>query len=378
LESILRMAVLSGMVFSFDRQIDFVRMPAMRFPSECLLAGLVQIMDGFLPPRTYHSQYCISLRINSYMKKLFRIVLRSVLVIFLLLNVITAFHAYKFTHFYDPGTVSVIKQEDKSGWEKAGDILFGINAVKKQNNIVPDSSFETVYLITKSGLKLQAWYIGADRSRGTVALFHGHGSSKSAVFDESAEFRKLGFNTLLLDFRAHGNSEGNTTTIGYYESEDVKLAYDFIRKRGEKNIVLWGISMGAAAVAKSVNDYALEPSKVILEMPFGSILKAGEGRIRMMGLPGEPLSALVTFWGGIEHGFWAFSMKPTEFVKKIECPVLLQWGAHDPRVSRGEIDEIYGNIHTPKKLVVYDQCGHESLCNKENAKWVAEISSFLK
>ena len=312
------------------------------------------------------------------MKKFLRILLKTLLVIFVLLNVITAFHAYKFTHFYDVGEVTIKKPENKTAWDKTREALFGINAVKKQNNIVPDSSFQTIYFTTKNNLKLQAWYIGADSAKGTVCLFHGHGSSKSAIFNESVQFRKLGYNTLLLDFRAHGSSEGNTSTIGYYEAEDVKLAYDFIKGRGEKNIVLWGISMGAATIAKAVNDYELQPAKIILEMPFGSILKAGEGRIKMMGPPSEPLATLVTFWGGVEHGFWAFSMKPVEFVKKINCPVLLQWGANDPRVSRGEIDDIYANIHTAKKLVVYSNSGHESLCSKETAKWVGEISTFLK
>jgi len=312
------------------------------------------------------------------MKKILRIILKTVLVLFLLLNVITAFHAYKFTHFYNAGEVTIKKKEDKTAWDKIKEALFGINAVKKQNTIVPDSSFQTVYLTTKSGLKLQAWYIAVDSPKGTIALFHGHGGSKSGVFKESEEFRKMGYNTLLLDFRAHGSSEGNTSTIGYNESEDVKLAYDFVKGKGEKNIILWGISMGAATITKAINDYPIQPSKIILEMPFGSILRAGEGRIKMMGLPGEPLATLITFWGGVEHGFWAFNMKPTAFAKKINCPVLLQWGAQDPRVTRGEIDDIYNNIPSSKKLVVYDSCGHESLCSKETEKWKTEVSAFLK
>ena len=113
-------------------------------------------------------------------------------------------------------------------------------------------------------------------------------------------------------------------------------------------------------------------------MPYGSILQAGEGRIKMMHLPAEPLATLVTFWGGVEHGFWGFGMKPTQFAKKINCPVLMQWGANDPRVTRGEIDAIYNNIPSVKKLVVYDSSAHESLCKKETEKWKKEVSDFLK
>ena len=230
------------------------------------------------------------------MNRLIKFLLRTVLLLFILLNIITAFHAYKFTHFYDASESPVNKLEMKSGWAVTKDILFGINAYKQKNKVLSDSSFENVYLTTSDNIKLQGWYMKIPgTSKGTVILFHGHGSKKSSVLEEAASFRTMGYNTLLLDFRAHGNSGGNTSSIGYYESEDVKLAYDYIKEKGEKNVVLWGISMGAAAVSKAMNDYPLQPSKIILEMPFASILQGAEGRIKMMGLPGQPLATFITF-----------------------------------------------------------------------------------
>lgn len=303
------------------------------------------------------------------MKRIGKFLLRTLGVLFILVNIICAFHAYKFTHFYDAA--------DKAAQSKTAAILFGINSFKQQNDAA-DSADQKVILTTSDSLKLEGWYAKVNNAKGTVCLFHGHGGKKSGINAETQVFQKLGYNTLQLDFRAHGSSGGNTCTIGYYESEDVALAYDFIKDKGEKNIVLWGISMGAAAVTKSINDYQLNPSKIILEMPFGSILQAAEGRIKLMGLPSEPLARLITFWGGVEHGFWAFNMKPVEFAKKISCPVLLQWGANDPRVSKKEIADIYANISTAKKLVVYNNSAHESLCEKEKEKWAHEVSDFLK
>ena len=71
-------------------------------------------------------------------------------------------------------------------------------------------------------------------------------------------------------------------------------------------------------------------------------------------------------------------MQPTAYEKKIKCPVLLQWGVNDPRVSREEIEAIYNNIPSAKKLVLYQSCGHESLCKVETEKWKNEVSNFLK
>lgn len=311
------------------------------------------------------------------MKLFIKRLLKLLLVAFVLLNVIVICHAYKFTHFYNKGEITVKNKEDKNGWDKTKEILFGFNYLKSENES-PDSAVKTTYFTTGSGLKLEAWEFPADSAIGTVALFHGHGGKKSSLLPEAAVFRRLGYNTLLLDFRAHGGSEGNTCTIGYKEAEDVKLAYDYIAAKGEKNIVLYGVSLGAATITKAINDYQLTPSKVILDMPFGSLSAAVTGRLKMMGLPPQPLGAMLSFWGGLQNGFWAFNHKPYEYVRKIECPVLLQRGKLDPRVTQEETDLIFENIHSTKKLVIYDSSAHESLYKKESAKWVAEVTSFLQ
>ena len=216
------------------------------------------------------------------MRQFFKYLLRTILALFILINIIVAFHAYKFTHFYNAGEITIKTQQEKSGWDKTKEILFGINAAKQKNS-APDSANHVIFLTTKDSLQLEAWYTTIDSAKGTVCMFHGHGGKKSGNNAEAAAFRKMGYNTFQLDFRAHGNSQGNTCTIGYDEAEDVQLAYDFIKNKGENNIVLWGISMGASTITKAINDYALQPKKIILEMPFGTIEDAVEGRVKMMG-----------------------------------------------------------------------------------------------
>jgi uncharacterized protein len=313
------------------------------------------------------------------MKRIGKKLLWLLVILVVMVNVITICHAYKFTHFYESGEVSVKPASEKNGWDKTKEALFGINFTKRPNNYLPDSAFETVTLVTQDSLRLEAWYIPTTgTARGTVALFHGHGGNKSVMAAEAEAFRRMGFHTLMLDFRAHGGSGGNTCTIGAEEAEDVKLAYDHLVGRGETNIILWGISLGAATVTRAIHQYGLQPAKVILEMPFASLQDAVEGRVKMMGLPTQPLATLLTFWGGTIHGFWAFDHKPFEYAKSIRCPVLLQWGAKDPRVKRSETQAIYSNLAGPKKWVVYEESGHESLYKKETGRWLGAVTEFLQ
>lgn len=141
-----------------------------------------------------------------------------ILALFIFINISIAFHAYKFTHFYDAGEITIKTPGQKNFWDRTNELFFGYNFIK-QKNPLPGPGFETVYLTTKNGLKLEGWYMPVKNAKGTVALFHGHGGNKSGVLAEANEFIKMEYNVFLLDLRAHGNSEGNTCTIGYNEAE---------------------------------------------------------------------------------------------------------------------------------------------------------------
>ena len=307
------------------------------------------------------------------MKKVLKFLLWIIIPLFILLNIVTAFHAYKFTHYYDP--ILRVSIKTKPGISLR-EVFFGIDFTRKPDAVLPDTIFETAYLTTE-GLKLQGWMIRTTNAKGTVAMFHGHGGNKSDILPEAREFRRMGYNTFLLDFRAHGNSEGHTCTIGFKESEDVQLAYNFVKGTGEQHIFLWGVSLGAASISRAISAYHINPEKVILELPFGSLLQAVEARVRMMHLPEQPLASMLTFWGGLEHGFWAFNNCPAEYVKDIRCPVLLQFAELDNRVSKEEENQIFNHVTAPKKMVMYEGAGHESLCKKATGKWITEVNTFM-
>jgi uncharacterized protein len=321
------------------------------------------------------------------MKKWLKRVGYTILVLFVLLNIMSAFHAHKFTHFY--ANAAQIKKPEEMGFaDKTAAIFFGIKYPKSKvtdSLLIPHCP---VTITTIDSLKLEAWYAQQRDSvmnssfmhagRGTVIMFHGHGSSKSGMIKEATTLYNLGYDILMVDFRAHGNSSGEVCTIGVHEAKDVKAAYDFIEQQSKTDIILWGISLGAATITKAVSEFNLKPTKIVLEMPFGSLSNAVEGRVRTMGLPEQPICTLLSFWGGLQQGFWAFNHKPSEYVKQIHCPVLLQWGVLDKRVTNAETELLFANIASKnKKLIKYETCGHVSLCKNEYSKWVKEMGSFL-
>ena len=310
-----------------------------------------------------------------------RWILWVLIVQFVLINISASLYAYKLTHVYtDPSLRNT--PSSKNIFVKTWRLFSGPRQAKSIITNVPTFSFDTITFKTEKGIDIDCWYGRADTaSKGTVILFHGITANKGMLLNEADEFRYLGYHVLLVDYRAHGNSGGQTTTIGIRESEEVKLAYDYVAGKGEKNIFLWGSSMGAVVVAKAIADYNLKPAGLILEMPFASLQSHLQARARALGfqgLPEKPFGFFVTWWMGIERGFNGFKHKTSSYVKKVNCPVLMQWGALDNYVRKNETDKVYAAIATAnKKLVVYDRADHESLVQNDPGKWRIEVERFL-
>jgi alpha-beta hydrolase superfamily lysophospholipase len=310
--------------------------------------------------------------------KLLKRLLYFLLILFLLLNIIAAFHAWKFTHFYPAGAFKNKKPEQMNTLEKVKMVTLGVRLSKSVIRLQPDVPFETVFLHTKDGLKLEAWYIPVPKAIATVILFHGYNTCKDAYLPEAYYFRQLGYNTLMIDFSGNGNSDGNTCTVGYKEAEDVKLAYEYVKQK-DKHIILWGMSMGAAAIIRAVPAYQLQPDKLILESSFATLTDAVKGRMRAVHLPGTPLAQMLTFWGGVEQGFWSLGFKPERDARQINMPALVCWGSHDTRVTRAETDLIFQHLNSHKKqLVVFTESGHQSFCRHEPVKWKKAVKEFLR
>ena len=296
-------------------------------------------------------------------------------VVFILMNVIAFFHAYKFTHFTNEHIEKTKGPEMLSTTRKVATLVFGVNNPRPKNDKQPSMPFEIVKL--KSNKEIECWDIKTENSKGTVVLFHGFSGQKATMLDKAAIFKELGYDTFLVDFMGSGGSEGNQTTIGYMEGEEVKTVFDYLTKRGEKNIYLFGTSMGAVAVMKCMNDHEIHPKGILIECPFGSMYQTVCARFKIMHAPAFPMAGLLVFWGGIQNGFWAFGHNPTAYAKKISCPTLLMQGERDEKVSAEEINQIFYNLKGAKYLKVYKESGHENFLTNNEVEWRKDIEDFL-
>ncbi len=310
-------------------------------------------------------------------KKLYRRLVLSFLLLFVLLNVVVGVQTYNFTHFKTENVSKTKRPEKLSSMEKARVLISGVQIPKPKNTNIPSTEFITHYITGPE--TLEAWELPRENATASVLMFHGYGSSKSQILAYADVFYSLGYRPILIDFRAAGGSSGIECSIGYHEAEDVAAAFRFAQEKfPQQPIVLFGVSMGSAAIMRAMDLYALQPDKLILECPFGTMKKTVETRFDKMGVPKFPLVDLMLLHGSFQMKANIYNHNPVEYARHIDRPTLLLYGQQDKRVSQQETDEIFAALAGPKTYYGFPDSGHEVYLNKYPAEWKAVVESFLQ
>ena len=131
-------------------------------------------------------------------------------------------------------------------------------------------AYEDVTLATSDGLRLNAWYVPAKPSRGTLLFFHGRAGNISGRVDSIEIFHRLGLSVLIIDYRGFGQSEGRRSIDG--TALDALAAWKWLteeRNIPTDDIIVFGRSFGGA-VAMQLMRHA-RPRGLILESTFTSL-----------------------------------------------------------------------------------------------------------
>jgi alpha-beta hydrolase superfamily lysophospholipase len=304
----------------------------------------------------------------------------GLLVLLVVPNAVAYMHAYRMTH-YDPAGSAFVKPESLSWPTKVGLLLTGRSLARPEIGRTPQD-FELPFTVHRfasdPGVELEAWHVPHPDARGLVLFFPGYGSAKSGLLREARAFHDLGYAAFLVDFRGCGGSSGNVTSLGMHEAADVAAALAYARAHWPGlPAVLYGRSMGSAAVLRAVARGGVQPDAVIVECPFDRLSTTVGHRFAAMGVPSFPGEQLLVFWGGIQHGANAFAHNPVEYAAAVTCPALVLHGGRDPRVKAAEAESVYHAFTGPKHFELFEDAGHESYLDVCPARWRETVTGFL-
>jgi len=202
--------------------------------------------------------------------------------------------------------------------------------------------YENVYTESRDGLRLHAKYYHSSDTAPLMILCHGYRSVSERDFSGGGvKCIEDGCNVLLIDQRAHGESEGRVISFGIKEREDVLSWIEWANASFSPpcDIVLCGISMGAATVIlASALDLPKNVRGIIADCPYSSasevILRSG----RKMGFPKFLIKPLASLAGVLYGGFRLRDGDVAKAAKQSKIPILLIHGEEDSLVpiSMGE------------------------------------------
>jgi fermentation-respiration switch protein FrsA (DUF1100 family) len=160
-------------------------------------------------------------------------------------------------------------------------------------------AYDTVHLKTDDGETLHGWWIpAADVSRGTrpgenaatrtLLFFHGNAGNISGRLESVQQFRRLGLNVLIVDYRGYGQSTGTPSEQGLYRDAAACWAH-LTDERGiaPADIVVFGRSMGGGPATWLAARHP--PGALILESVFTTVPDVGAHHY-----PFLPVRALAT------------------------------------------------------------------------------------
>jgi uncharacterized protein len=313
-------------------------------------------------------------------KRWLRVFWGLVLLAFVLLNALAYMHARAMTHFVSSGERTQ-RPESLTFLQKFQVLLKGVNMTRPVNRQNPADFgllFDTVTLTNLHGVRLEAWLIRQPSSKGMVLMFHGYGASKDSLLPAAKEFGKMGYETLLVDFYGSGGSQGNETSIGIHEADDVFATFEYAHRQSPgRPLILYGVSMGAAAILRAVHAHQIAPDALILECPFDRLLSTVQNRFRAMKLPSFPCAQMLVFWGGIQQGYNGFGFNPADYVKEVHCPLLLLHGEKDSRVTLSQMNKLVQNLNPSSRYKVFAGLEHQSYVVARPDEWRGYVTEFL-
>ena len=245
----------------------------------------------------------------------------------------------------------------------------------------PNFPAEDWTLQSFDGLTLRAKkFTPAEPSNHWAILVHGYGRDGRFAFDYAEEYLKRGWNVVVPDLRASGDSDGEFITMGALESRDVSgWAAKIVDADPEARIVLHGVSMGAATVMMTA---AFNPPNVVAVVEDCGYTDAYEMFAaqleKIFGLPEFPAMTCADVVCKLKTGVKISDAAPIKVVDKISVPMLFIHGDADGLVPFAMMGKLFDACTAPKEKFVVKGAGHADAKPSNPAAYFDRVFAFLE
>lgn len=250
----------------------------------------------------------------------------------------------------------------------AGALLFPSRHVNPRKT--PDACIDRPF--AGDGVTLSGWQCRSQATphHGTIVYLHGIADNRGSAIGAIATFVPRGFDVIAYDARAHGTSEGDRCTYGYFEKRDLQKVLDQL---GATDVILIGHSLGAAIALQAA---AIEPRirAVVAASTFSDLRTVATERASYF-----PVWSLAPAFARAERDgqFVVDEVSPVRAAAAIAVPVLLVHGAEDRDTLPAHSARVLAALAGPKQMITVLNAGHNDVLRgevwKQIEEWVEDL-----
>ena len=246
-------------------------------------------------------------------------------------------------------------------------------------------ALEPLAFPASDGTRLAGWFLAHPQPQGTVLMLHGFGANHFGLMHLAYDLYKHGLQSLLFDFQGHGASEGEVTTLGLRERQDVLGALAYLRAREDvdpNRIGVYGVSMGGATALLTISG-GMGVRAIVSDSAFATLRGAiDHGFRRIAGLP-PSIFRTPTIWFAsrfvgekLDHVLG--KVRPLDHVKRTgRCPLLIVHGTEDDVVFVQDAYQLYVAAEGPKELWIIPDAGHGRAHQMLGDAYVERVAAFF-
>jgi dipeptidyl aminopeptidase/acylaminoacyl peptidase len=244
--------------------------------------------------------------------------------------------------------------------------------------------YEDVSFMSSDGVALKGWLVKPkhpEKKSPAIIICHGVGANRSDFTELSAFFSKRGYFVMQFDFRAHGESGGSRTSLGYHEQKDIIAALLFLKARTEidsKRIGIYGFSMGgSAAILAAAKTGAF--SAVVADSAFTSLRDQARDAITgFYHLPSFPFLQLSILGYELYFQTRVDNISPVSVITSIAPkPVLIIAGEGDKLIPADNGRKLHAAAQEPRELWIIPDAGHGGTLAAAGGEYEKRVGAFF-
>ncbi len=251
-----------------------------------------------------------------------------------------------------------------------------IDSLKEKMKQLPFKRLETMSF---DGHRLVGFLLEGNPEE-VVICVHGF---KSDMYSDYADKIKIyqdrGSTVLLMNDRAHGESEGKYLGFSELDRMDVARWVDKINQMYERpRIYLHGVSMGGATVIHCANMHLENVCGIIDDCGFDSILGITHFLMNsVFHVPYFPLGYLAWFWSQVLNHVNFNTSIGERCAYESDVPIVFIHGKEDHYVPCWMSIDMYEACRAPKELHLIEDCGHAAAYMVATDEYTAMVNRLL-